>query len=340
MASIIKKIISLAAVSLTLSSAASAESYRYSHFFPEPFPLNKAEKFFVEEMKKRTDGEIDIEITYGSALGGQKEILDFVGAGIVEIASVPSSFYISQVPAMEIFAMSLLWDSPKQVAEMYRETITTVPEAKAGYDAMGVTPFLFRGLDPYVMLCNTPVRTLDDLQGIKVRTFGSVLPKIFAELGAIPVDTTTSEIYEAAQRGTVDCVYFSRVAHMIFKIYEVTKYEIDFEFGAVGGYLSYINSDVLNSWTEEQQATFWEVASEAEVVANQALDATYGKAREVFDAKLEKIEFTDGDKIREAFPADRMIGMYVETVSEIGETQAAVGEVVAEHVRNRLGISQ
>jgi len=335
-----RKIMAAAAVALALPGAAHAETYRYSHFFPEPFPLNKAEQFFVNEVRERTNGEIDIEITYGSALGGQKEILDFVGAGIVEIASVPSSFYLSQIPAMEIFAMSLLWESPKQVAEMYRETITTVPEAKAGYDDMGVTPFLFRGLDPYVMLCNTPVRTLEDLQGVKVRTFGSVLPRIFAELGAIPVDTTTSEIYEAAQRGTVDCVYFSRVAHLIFKIYEVTKYEIDFEFGAVGGYLSYINTDLLNSWTDEQQDIFWQAAAGAEDVANKALDATYGKAKEVFAASLELVEFTDGDKIRAAFPADRMIDMYVETVSEIGKSQAAVGEVVADHVRNRLGLSQ
>lgn len=326
--------------SIALTNAVAADTYRYSHFLPEPFPLNSVEKFFVEEVSKRTDGEIDIQISFGSALGGTKEILDFVEGGVVEIAAVPANSYVAQLPGYEVFGMSLLWDSPAEVAEVYKETITTVPEAKAGYDALGVTPFLFRGLDPYILLCNKPVANLEDMQGVKIRTFGSVLPKVFEELGAVAVSTTTSELYEAMQRGTVDCAYFSRVAHRIFKVHEVAKYQIDFEFGAIGSYLSYINTDVLNSWTDEQREIFWQVNSEAEAKAATVLEEQVEKAKAVFAESLELIVFTDGDKIREAFPKDRMLDMYVETVSGIGKSQGEVGEVVAEHVRETLGLGE
>ena len=339
MASHLKKAALLGAVSLTLAGTCFADTYRYSHFLPEPFPLNDAERYFVEEMKKRTNGEIDIQITFGSALGGQKEILDFVSGGVVEMASVPANHYVSQLPAYEVFGMSLLWESPAEVVDVYKETITTIPEAKAGYDALGVTPFMFRGFDPYVMLCNKPVATIDDMQGLKVRTFGSVLPKVFDELGAIPVNTTSGEIYEAMQRGTVDCAYFSRIAHLIFKIHEVSKYEIDFEFGSIGAYLSYISTDVLNSWTEAQRETFRQVNAEAEAKAAGILAAVEKKAKSVFAGKLERVTFTDGARIRAVFPKTRMLDMYVETVAGIGAEQGEVGKIVAAHVRNRLGLN-
>ncbi len=321
-----------------IAGSASAADLQMGHFLPEAFPPNKAEMAFAADLKEATGGDINVEIAFGGQLGGEKEMLDFVANNVVSMASFPANHYVAQFPAYEAFGMSLTYDTPEQVAAIYKKALTTLPLTKATYEKANVTPFLFRGLDPYMLLCTSPVREVADLEGLRIRTFGSAVPAVFEGLGAVPVNLLTSETYEGLQRGTVDCVYFSRVAHLIFKTYEVAKYNIDFNFGAVGSYISYVNNDVLNDMTDDQRAAFWAAAEKGEVVALQVINALEGKAREVFEAKLETMTIEDGHLIKEQFSPRWMLTHYVESMTKLGSEQEAVAKEVEAFLVQELGL--
>jgi TRAP-type C4-dicarboxylate transport system substrate-binding protein len=334
---ILKSLVTVGALA-AFGSGASATELQMAHFLPEAFPPNKAEKAFAEHLKEATNGEITVSIAFGGQLGGEREMLDFVANKVVDMAAFPVNHYASQFPGYGAFDLPLAFDTPEQVAALYKKALTTLPLTMATYEKAGVTPFMFRGLDPYLLLCNKPVSKVADFEGLRIRTFGSAVPAIFEGLGAVPVNLLSSETYEAFQRGTVDCVYFSRVGHLVFKTYEVAKYKIDFEFGAVSSYIGYINNDVLNAMTDDQRAAFWEASEIGEKVALQVSNAMQAKADEVFGAKLETMTIEDGDKIREKFNARWMLNHYVETMSAIGAEQGAVANEVADFVLKELGL--
>lgn len=320
----------------TTAGAVQAETYDFSVFLPEPFPLTKAETHFANAFDGATDGAVSFNITYGGALGGSREMLDFVANGVVGGATFAASEYTAQFPAAKALDMPMLYKDDRHAAALYEKMFDEVEGVRQRYLDLGVVPFLFRGLDPYQLLCNKKVETLDDFKGLKIRSFGNVYPMMFQELGAVPIVTGSGEVYEAMQRGTVDCAVFSAVSHLVFKVHEVAEYEIDFPFGAISGYLVYINKDLYDGLSDAQKEAIAVAEGEAEVIAEKALNGLIGAARKTFDAKLEQVAFQDGDKLHEMFPPSRMIDLYVEDVSQLGAAQAEIANRVADFLRAEL----
>lgn len=334
---ILKSLITAGALA-AFGSGASATELQMAHFLPEAFPPNKAELAFAKHLEEATNGEITVTIAFGGQLGGQREMLDFVANRVVDLAAMPANPFASQLPGAGAFDMPLAFDTPEQVAAIYKKAMTTLPLAKATYEKAGVTPFMFRGLDPYLLLCTKPVSKVADFEGLRIRTFGSAVPAVFEGLGAVPVNLLTSETYEAFQRGTVDCVYFSRIGHLIFKTYEVAKYQIDFEFGSVASYIGYINNDVLNDMTDDQRAAFWEASEIGEKVGLQVINGMQAKANEVFEAKLETLAIEDGDKIKEKYNTRWALNHYVESTGKMGPEAEAVAKEVEAFLVKELGL--
>jgi TRAP-type C4-dicarboxylate transport system substrate-binding protein len=69
-----------------------------------------------------------------------------------------------------------------------------------------------------------PVRTLDDLKGMKIRTGGGPQADSIKALGAVPVTIGAADVYTALERKTVDGLLFPWEAVKAFRIYDVTKY--------------------------------------------------------------------------------------------------------------------
>ena len=334
---ILKSLVTAGALA-AVGSGASAEELQMAHFLPEAFPPNRAELAFAQHLEEATNGELTVSIAFGGQLGGEREMLDFVANNVVSMAAFPVNHYASQFPGYGAFDMPLTYETPEQVAALYKKALTTLPLTMATYEAAGVTPFMFRGLDPYLLLCTKPVTKVADFEGLRIRTFGSAVPAVFEGLGAVPVNLLSSETYEAFQRGTVDCVYFSRIGHLVYKTYEVAKYQIDFEFGAVASYIGYINNDVLDGMTDEQRAAFWEASEIGETVGLQVINGMQDTAREVFEANLETMSIEDGDTIREQYDTRWALNHYVESTSKLGPQAEAVAKEVEAFLVEELGL--
>ena len=138
---------------------------------------------------------------------------------------------------------------------------------------------------------------------MRVRTFGSVNPVMFKSLGAVPVNMTWLEAYEAMQRGGLDCVYFTWTGFYLLKLHEVGKYVSDANFGAHCGFLTYMNLDKWNSLPANLQDLFTQVAHEAELLSHETAEKFDRKALEsMLEAGAELIHFEDQDRLKEVLP--------------------------------------
>ncbi len=95
---------------------------------------------------------------------------------------------------------------------------------KEEYEAMGVYLATCDSTSPYQVISRDPVRTLEDLDGLKIRTTGGIVAEIYRELGAVPVVMAAAEVYPALQRGIIDAVSLGVPDIASYRLQEIGKF--------------------------------------------------------------------------------------------------------------------
>jgi TRAP-type C4-dicarboxylate transport system substrate-binding protein len=85
---------------------------------------------------------------------------------------------------------------------------------------------------PQVFFCNVPIKTLDDLKGLKVRTSSASMAQLVQKLGATAVTLPFSEVYPALQRGVANCAVTSPTAGNSAKWPEITNHFLPLSLSA------------------------------------------------------------------------------------------------------------
>ena len=211
----------------------------------------------------------------------------------------------------------------------------TQPKVREDMQKNNLHPFLFRAINEYRLISKKPVRTLADFKGLKVRTFGAVNPKMFQMLGAVPVTMVGSDAYEGLKRGALDAVYLTWTGFYVYKFHEVAKYISDVNFGAIGGYLTYLNLDLWNRWPENLKTLFNQITLEGEQLSNKLVGEFDRKALELMIAAgAELIHFEEQQKLQKVVPDT--IDLVAERVANVGPQYVAPARQYAEFLRARL----
>ena len=75
-----------------------------------------------------------------------------------------------------------------------------------------------------LMSKSKPLRTLEDLKGMKIRTPSAAQSAQIEALGATPIDMPANQIYNNLDRGVIDATMIPMSAALDFKLIEVAKY--------------------------------------------------------------------------------------------------------------------
>jgi tripartite ATP-independent transporter DctP family solute receptor len=150
-------------------------------------------------------------------------------------------------PEIQVTSLPYLFDSPEAADRTLDGPFGTELKAKI----QEKTDFVIMGMEEYglkhVFNRRRPVKTMEDLQGLKLRVIASpVTLKTFQSLGASPVGMAFSEIYSAMQTGVIDGGELPFTSILGAKLHEVTKYISTtghfFELALVVGSKSWLNS--------------------------------------------------------------------------------------------------
>lgn len=200
---------------------------RMGHIFPTTHPYHLGLVRFAEEVAKRTNGGVKVEVFPSAQLGGEIALLEgmnlgTVDGGAVEAGSIPQThgvrrFYLLTMPyifknyaAVEKFATGELGDRFR--ANLPKEAGLRI----LGYGAAGFHHTLNKAKAIY-----KPT----DLAGMKLRIWESPGAKLALELmGARPTPMAYSEVFTALQQGVVDGLTNSLTTFYQTKMHEVTKY--------------------------------------------------------------------------------------------------------------------
>ena len=191
---------------------------------PDTTPAVQAIKAFIAELEEKTNGRIKITLSTGGALGSQREIIEGVNLGTIQIGYGETGVYSNYNEDLGTFILPFLFETKEQfyaamdgaAGEYYSDVLESCTN-------LSILAWFDGGKrDVY---CKSPLNSLDDMHGIKIRTpESSVYVELFKALGSNPTAIAATEMYSAIQQGVVDVMEGSMDTGVNYKIYEVAPY--------------------------------------------------------------------------------------------------------------------
>lgn len=208
------------------SAPASAEKFvlKLGHIATETQPYHEAAVKFSEMVKERTNGNVDIQIFPASQLGGQRDLLEGLQLGTVDITLSSSAVLANFIPQCQVLDMPFIFTSGEHVYKVVDGPLAQDIYKGAEDKGMKVISTWENGFR-HITNNIRPITTPDDMKGIKIRVMENQLYiDMFKALGANPTPMAMGELFTALQQKTVDAQDNPVGNTYTSRFYEVQKY--------------------------------------------------------------------------------------------------------------------
>ena len=192
-----------------LSGCAAAEEVypelilRYADNQPEDYPTTQAAEYFAELVEERTAGKIRIRVYPNGYLGDEISVYQQIQFGGIDFSRVSAGTLAEFVPKAELLQLPYLFtDADHMWRVLDGEIGDELMDAIRSSGVAGLSWFEAGARNIYT---RTPVHTLEDLAGMKIRVQESdSMSQTVRMWGADPVQLTYSDVYSALQTGKID----------------------------------------------------------------------------------------------------------------------------------------
>jgi TRAP-type C4-dicarboxylate transport system substrate-binding protein len=301
----------LAAVCLASAHAQTPPQMRIAgNFSSNNKHVDLIEKPFFTQLPGRTGMNININYNPMDVVGVQAaDALRLLRSGTFDVMSVQIGMASRDDPFFEgidLIGVSTNMKDLRKAVDAYREVFDQRLQARFNAKVMTLWPF-----GPQVFYCNTPIKSLDDLKGLKVRSFTPSMAALIQHLGATPITLQFSEVYPALQRGVANCGVTSPTSGNTGKWPEVTNHFLPLSVsGSVQGH--FMNLDYWKKFSPDAQAKliaeFKKMEDQmwglAETVNDDAINCNVGrepcKEGIKFSMALVQVSPADEQKVKDA----------------------------------------
>lgn len=213
------------AAGLLLSSGASAATViRFAHAGPESDTQHAAALEFKRIVEERSNGAIQVRIFPNNVLGNDQAMIAGVRAGQIDIEMSGSGNFTGLVPEMGVIDIPFMFSGPAHAHRVMDGDVGRYLLDKLDDRQLKGLAFWEVGFRS-ITNSRGPVRTPDDVRGLKIRTTPNPSHiAAFRLLGANPVPMALAELYTALEMGAVDAQEHPIGITWSAKLYEVQQY--------------------------------------------------------------------------------------------------------------------
>lgn len=190
---------------------------------PQSHPLVKAVESLKAKTLEKSGGTVEIAIYPAGQLFNDKNMNDALISGGVDIALNTVGRWASIIPAMDVFDVPFIFPGYEKVDK----AIDSGLGEKLGGELLkkGIRPLIWLDYG-FVQYANNKklVKSPADFAGLKIRGYSKYSAETIKALGASSVTMSSSEVYMALQRGTIDGQTSGTTAMRDRKMYEVHQY--------------------------------------------------------------------------------------------------------------------
>lgn len=212
--------IALAAL-LGATTAAAEQELVFAHVLEQDHPYHLMAERFKEELEARDVG-LRVEIYPAGQLGNERTLLEGLQTGSVDITTVTSAVTANFVGEFEVFSLPFIFRDTKhlfgvmdsEIGEELAQALQRESLIALGYGYGGVRD----------MYSHAPVETLDDLQGMRIRTMeNTMIVDTWNALGAEPSAISWGDVYISLQQRLVDGAEGTGVSYRSMGFDELTS---------------------------------------------------------------------------------------------------------------------
>jgi TRAP-type C4-dicarboxylate transport system substrate-binding protein len=171
----------------------------FSIFFPPTHGQAKAAADWAKEVEKRTNGQVQITPFFGGTLTKAPQCYDGVVKGISDLGFSLFAYTRGRFPVMAAVDLPMGYPNGRVASHVAQE----FAKAFKPKELDDVKVLYLHAHGPGILHTKKPVRTLEDLKGMKIRATG-LSAKVVKALGGVPVAMPQGGTYEALQKGVVE----------------------------------------------------------------------------------------------------------------------------------------
>lgn len=203
--------------------SAKEKTLKLAHNLSEDHPVHKALTEFAKNVEKNTDGSVKVKIYSNGVLGSEKEVLEQLQSGAVDMTKVSAGALESFSKEYSVFSLPYIFTSKDHYENVMKsDAVKEIYQSTKDDGFIGITYFTSGARSFYTK--DTPIEKPEDLNGLKIRVMDSPTAiKMVELLGGTPTPMPFGEIYTALQQGVVDGAESNVTALTTGKHGEVSK---------------------------------------------------------------------------------------------------------------------
>lgn len=308
------------AAGITLASsfalqAAAATVIKIGHGASESFHMHRAMLKFEELVESGSGGDLDVQIFPSSQMGPDREMIEGVQTGVLEMAIPPSSFFAGWDPAFAVIELPYMYASKDVAFKVLDSEIGSQMLNRVENQGLVGLNWLELGVRN-VTNNKRPIATPEDLEGVKLRTMKvPAHVATFEALGANPTPMNFGEVYSALQQGVIDGQENPLAIITSQRFYEVQKH-LSTTGHVFAVYMPVISKPFFDSLSSEHQELLRDAMKQARAYQSELVAAEdASQLKQIREAGVEVLELTAEQ--RQAF-ADKTEGVRLQYRDQVG----------------------
>jgi TRAP-type C4-dicarboxylate transport system substrate-binding protein len=231
---------------------------------------------FANKVKEKSQGRMEIRVHPASSLYPSHELIPALVDGRAEIGPVVSGYLtdiLLEIGPLDLPFMTGSLEEHRKAANALRPFFTEML-AKRGLKLLAINAWPTQQL-----FSLTPIKTVADWKGKKVRVYGADSANTARALGAAPVNLGFGEVYTALEKKTVDGAMTSATNAEPMKFFEVAKFINYWYLAGAGSEWLVVNQKAFDALPKDLQQIVMDTLKDVRLEDKEWEDATAWDAR-------------------------------------------------------------
>ncbi len=266
------------------SSAEKVYKIKLSHSTPEGDQIYKVGERFKELAAEYSNGRIQVDTYPIMQLGGEQENVQDVATGSIETAIVYTGNFKPFAPSVGVLMLPYIFTSNEEAWNGMDSILDELNEKVIAESGTRILGYFDRGFR-YLTNSKKPVRTIDDLKGLKIRVSQvDVTIETFRAWGIEPIPMAWDEVPTALQQRVIDGQENPYATIDSHKFYETQEYVTEIHYMIWTGPLI-INNALYESMPADLQDALDRAGREAAEYGRQIAQQEEVKSKKLVEEK-------------------------------------------------------
>jgi TRAP-type C4-dicarboxylate transport system substrate-binding protein len=257
---------------------------------PTPYPASNFHTLniqkFAEDVEKMTGGKIKITVHPNASLFKMTEIKRAVQTGQVQIGEVIFSSLENEDPIMGIDSIPFLASGYDKAEKLWK---VSKPLIDKKFESQGLQILFSVPWPPQGLYTKKDVNSIEDLKGLKLRSYNPTISRIAELVGAQPVTIQAAELAQALATGVVNAFISSSATGVDTKAWETMTHFYDIKAWLPKNVV-FVNKRVFDGLSPEERKAILKAAEIAEKRGWQMSQENYLSTKKTLSEKMKVLE--------------------------------------------------